>query len=90
VLNKAMRIESFDRRSRRAERCAERLVTPDENRIVHLLEDSQLAAARFTLLQVAGKVSSVALTCFPVKICDQVFRSMTRWSFVNVCHFNYL
>ena len=48
------------------------------------------AAAGATLLQVFGKVSGLDFTGFAVKICDQVFRSMTNWSFVNVWHFNYL
>ena len=57
---------------------------------MYLLETAKLAATGVTLLQVPGEIPGVDFTCFAIKIGDQVFRSMTNWSFICVWHFNYL
>jgi hypothetical protein len=69
---------------------ANRFIPPGDDRVVHLMEDSELGAARVALLHVCGKVARFFGGRFAVQVGHQVFGPMTKWSFVHVLHDNFL
>ncbi len=65
-------------------------MAPKLYRIVHLIENAKFSATGIALLQMASKIPGVGLTTFAIKKSDQVFGSMTNWSFACVSHDYYL
>jgi len=63
---------------------AERFVAPEQYRVVHCRKTPNSLRQEFALLQVKGKVFGFHFTASAIKISNQVFRSMTNRSFVNV------
>jgi hypothetical protein len=57
---------------------------------VHLIEGGKFTTAGLALLQVIAKIESVARAGFAVQITNQVFGSMTNWSFACFSHDNSL
>src|SRR5688572_25298776 len=74
------------RRLRNLNDAANRFIPPRDDRIVHLMENRELGAARVALVHVCGKVARFFSRRFPVQIRHQVFGPMTNWSLVLVLH----
>src|SRR5688572_2147332 len=89
MLHKRARYNNGVRHAGRSWRgCAKRFIPPRDDRIVHLMENSELGAAGVALLHVRGKVARFFGGRFAVQIRHQVFGPMTNWSLVSFLHDN--
>ena len=92
MMYETARIKSpFCRNNGRQRRsCAQRLVAPEDNRIVHLVKDGELGSTRVALLHVRGKILSLGRVGLAVEISNQILCSMTDRTFIHDWHFHYL